>query len=111
VYWSGQPAVAGSSHEGMSGIVATARFFGTTKPKVAEQICKDRSVETVVTGNPESIVIESSHILGQPLPDKQNTMADLLWTAPHSVPVFLHLIYDDTVIKVYEVNHGSVSYH
>ena len=111
VYWSGQPAVAGSSHEGMSGIVATARFFGTSDPKVAEQVCRDRSVETVVTGNPESIVIESVHILGQPLPRYQNTMADILWDKPHSCPVFLHLIYDDTVIKVFEVNHGSVSYH
>jgi hypothetical protein len=111
VYWSDQPAVAGSSHEGMSGIVSTARFFGTTNPKLAQQVCNDRSVETVVTGNPEAIVIESAHILGQPLPTKQNTMADILWTKPHSCPVFLHLIYDDTVIKVFEVNHGSVSYH
>ena len=26
-YWSGQPAVAGSSHESLSGIAASARFF------------------------------------------------------------------------------------
>jgi hypothetical protein len=110
-YWSDQPAVAGSSHEGMSGIVATARFFSTTSGKEAEAICNERSVETVVTGNPEAIVIESAHILGKPLPEKQNTMADILWDRPHSCPVFLHLIYDDTVIKVFEVNHGSVSYH
>jgi hypothetical protein len=65
-------------------------------------------VETVVTGNPENIVIESSHILGQPLPDKQNTMADILWDKPHSAPYFLHLIWDDNVYKVFEVNHGHM---
>jgi len=110
VYWSGQPAVAGSSHESLPGIVDTARFFGATNTKLAEDLCNQRSVETVVTGDPEAIVIESAHILGQPLPAHQNTMADIMWEKPHSVPVFMHLIFDDTVIKVFEINHGSVGY-
>jgi len=111
VYWSGgQPALAGSSHESLPGIVATSRFFGATDPKVAETICKEFAVETVVTGNPENIVIESAHILGQPLPQKDNTIADILWEKPHSAPPFLHLVFDNNVIKVFEVNHGSVTY-
>lgn len=108
VYWSGQPALAGSSHESLPGIVETARFFSTTEPKVAQQVCDERYVETVVTGNPENIVIESSHILGQPLPQKDDTMADILWERPHSAPVFLHLVWDDNVYKVFEVNHGHL---
>ncbi len=110
-YWSDQPAVAGSSHEGMSGIVATAQFFGTRDPKVAQRICDERSVETVVLFDPDSIVTQSAHILSQPLPEKQNTMADILWNTPHSCPPFLHVIINDPVVKVFEVNHGSVSYH
>ena len=110
VYWSGQPAVAGSSHESLAGIVDSARFFETTNPKVAEAICNQRAVETVVMGNPANIVIESAHILGQPLPQKENTMADILWEKPHSAPLFLHLVYDDHVFMVFEVNHGSVTY-
>ena len=108
VYWSGQPAVAGSSHESLAGIVDTARFFSTTDPKVAEKICTQRAVETVVTGNPENIVIEvRAHALGQPLPQQENTMADILWERPHSAPLFLHLVFDNVVVKVFEVNHGS----
>jgi hypothetical protein len=109
VYWSDQPAVAGSSHESLPGIVDTARFYSTTDPKEAQSICDKRYVETVVTGNPENIVIESAHILGQPLPQQDNTMADILWERPHSAPVFLHLVWDDNVYKVFEVNHGYIT--
>ena len=109
-YWSGQPAVAGSSHESLAGIVATSRFFITTDPKAAEAICKDHLVETVVVGDSGNIVTQSAHILGQPLPEQNNTIADILWEKPSSGPPFLHRIYDDTVIKVFEVNHGSVTY-
>jgi hypothetical protein len=108
VYWSGQPGVAGTSHESLAGIVDSARFFATTDPKEAEKICNDRYVETVVIGSPENIVINSCHILGRPLPDKDNTMADILWERPHSAPYFLHLIRDDNVYKVFEVNHGHI---
>jgi hypothetical protein len=106
VYWSGQPAVAGSSHESLAGIVDTSRFFSTTDPKVAEAICTQRAVETVVTGNPGNIVVQSVHVLGQPLPQQDNTMADILWERPHSAPLFLHLVFDNNVVKVFEVNHG-----
>ncbi len=108
VYWSGQPAVAGSSHESLAGIVDTSRFFSTTDPKVAESICTQRAVETVVTGNPENIVVEAVHVLGQPLPQQDNTMADILWERPHSAPLFLHLVFDNNVVKVFEVNHGHM---
>ena len=110
VYWSGQPAVAGSSHESLSGIVDTARFFSTTDPKLAQTICNDRQVETVVTGMPGNIVGESVQILGQPLPQEDNTMADILWAKPHSAPSFLHIVFDDNVVKIFEVNHGSIIY-
>lgn len=107
-YWSGQPAVAGSSHESLAGIVDTARFFSTTDPKEAEAICAARNVETVVTGNPGTILEQSVQTLGQPRPMKDNTMADILWERPHSAPLFLHLVFDNSVVKVFEVNHGSI---
>jgi len=106
VYWSGQPAVAGSSHESLPGIVDTARFFVSVDPAEAEAICKERQVETVVTGDPGNIVDQSLKILGQP--QKENTMADILWQKPHSAPLFLHIVFDNNVVKVFEVNHGSI---
>ncbi len=109
-YWSGQPAVAGSSHESLPGIVDTARFFIATDPKEAQQIVDDRQVETVVSGQPLPIIEQSCKILGRPLPQKDDTMADILWIRPSSPPMFLHKVFDNTVIKVFEVNRGSVSY-
>jgi hypothetical protein len=109
VYWSGQPAVAGSSHESLPGIVDTARFFSTADPKLAQQICNDRKVETVVTGNPEPIIAQSVEILGQPLPQDETTMADILWLRPSSPPMFLHVVLNGPVLKVFEVNHGSIT--
>ncbi len=108
VYWSGQPAVAGSSHESLAGIVDTSRFFETTDPAVAQQVCDERKVQSVVIGNPENIVVESAHVLGQPLPQHENTMADILWDKPHSAPIFLHVVFDNNVFKVFEVNHGFI---
>ena len=108
VYWSGQPAVAGSSHESLAGIVDTSRFYAATDPKVAQQICDQRKVETIVLGNPEDIIDQSEHILGQPLPMQENTMADVLYEKPHSAPMFCHIVFDNIVIKVFEVNHGSI---
>ena len=107
-YWSGQPAVAGSSHESLAGIVDESRFFLTRDPKVAEQICNQRDVETIVTGNSENIVIEAAHVLGQPLPEKENTMADILWVKPSSAPYFVHLVFNNNVYHVFEVNHGHI---
>ena len=106
-YWSGQPAVAGSSHESLPGIVDTARFFSATDPKVAEAVCNERKVETVVTGDPAHIVDQSEQILGQPEPTR-DTMADILWKRPHSAPLFLHIVMDNNVVKVFEVNHGFI---
>ena len=107
-YWSGQPALAGSSHESLSGIVDTSRFFVTTDPKAAERICNDRQVETIFIGDPSDIVDQSAKILGQPFPQKENTMADILYQKPHSAPIFLHIVFDNIVIKVFEVNHGFI---
>ena len=108
VYWSGQPAVAGSSHESLAGIVDTARFFSTTDPKEAEAVCTERQVETVVTGNPGNIVDQSAQLLGHPETTQENTMADILWARPHSAPLFLHIVFDNNVVKVFEVNHGHI---
>jgi len=105
-YWSGEPAVAGSSHESLSGIVDTALFFTATDPAVAEAICSQRQVETVVIGDPGTVLDQSLQILGEP--ERRNTMAEILWEKPHSAPPFLHIVFDNIVVKVFEVNHGTM---
>jgi len=108
VYWSGQPGVAGSSHESLSGIVATARFFSATDGMAAKAITDERCVETVVVGEPGPIDANSQDILGQPPTPNVDTMADVLWERPHSAPRFLHVIFDNNVVKVFQMNHGWI---
>ena len=48
-YWSGQPGVAGSSHEALTGTLATARFFLAPGPDKAESIARGLGVRWVLT--------------------------------------------------------------
>jgi len=76
-YWSGQPAVAGTGHEGIAGILDTARFFLTEDPKEAREILERRKVKLVVAGDPSRAVKNSMDILGKPSPRKP--LAEQLW--------------------------------
>jgi len=76
LYFSGHPIVSGSSHEGMTGIVASAKFFTATSWTDAEQILERRKVRWIVVwDNPRlayPILTTSQRILGLP----QSTDAD-----------------------------------
>ena len=76
-YWSGQPAVAGSGHEGIEGIVDSARFFLCTDPVVAREILRARRVRNVVASDSARAVENASLILGQKPPE--NALAERLW--------------------------------
>lgn len=76
-YWSGQPAVAGSGHEGISGIVDSARFFLSTNPVEAREILERRGVRLVVASDSARAIENSSTILGLLPPEKP--LAERLW--------------------------------
>ncbi len=76
-YWSGQPAVAGSGHEGIDGIVDSARFFLSTDPIVAREILSARRVRTVVASDSARAVENASRILNCPPPEAP--LAERLW--------------------------------
>jgi len=71
LYFSGHPIVSGSSHEGMSGIVDSAKFFAATTWGEAEQILDRRKVRWVVVwDNPDlvyPVLGNSESILGLPI--------------------------------------------
>lgn len=101
-YWSGQPCVAGSSHESLPGIVDTARFYMSTDPDLARQILAARRVSYVIAYEPDRILQTSSALLGQPIPTR--SMAETLYLAPQSAPPFLSLVYSNPYFRVYAVN-------
>lgn len=76
-YWSGQPAVAGSGHEGIDGIVDSARFYLSTDPVVAREILQARRVRTVVASDSARAVENASQILGCAPPE--GALAERLW--------------------------------
>jgi len=78
LYFSGQPIVSGSSHCGISGIVASAKFFTATSWADAERTLRERQVRWVVVWDDplyEFPLLNSSRgILG--LPDVSDDAKD-----------------------------------
>jgi hypothetical protein len=67
-YWSGQPGVAGSSHESLPGIVASAHFFLATDWQKAREILSARQVQWVFAYDADRVAQNSAAIPGEPVP-------------------------------------------
>ena len=117
LYFSGQPIVSGSSHCGISGIVASAEFFACTSWPAAERILRERQVRWVVVWDDQNIyngqqlvyplVNNSCGILGLPFVSDDNqgdvnsTMAQILFS-DENLPDSLHLRGVTPQLKLYE---------
>lgn len=98
-YWSGQPGVAGTSHQSLAGTVDSARFFMTPDPKEAAAILKERGVRWVVihdlpiantSPSQYPAVNNSAVILGRPL--VAESMGWLLAENPRRAPAYLRYV-------------------
>jgi hypothetical protein len=76
-YWSGQPGVAGSSHQSLPGIVTTARFFLAPDAPAAEKMVRDLGVKWVVTDDPDRLLATSRDLLNQPASTGSSFVAHL----------------------------------
>jgi hypothetical protein len=86
-YWSGQPGVAGSSHESLPGIVDASAFFLATTPLEAAEILRRREVRTVVADIPAHVLPISAEILGRAAP--REALGAVLGAEEPKAPVFL----------------------
>jgi hypothetical protein len=86
-YWSGQPAVAGSSHESLSGIEDRARFFLAEDWQSAREILQNHKVNWVIAYDFERVAQNSSAILGLGVP--QHPLCYVMDRTPARVPRFL----------------------
>jgi hypothetical protein len=111
LYFSGQPIVSGSSHAGMTGIVASAKFFSTTSWPEAERILRQRRVRWIVVwDNPifvYPLLNTSLGILGQPaVTDVDSGLANLtmaqVLVAGSDLPQGLSLRGVTSHLKLYE---------
>jgi len=98
-YWSGQPCVAGSSHESLPGTVDASRFYLSTDPDEAEALLVRRRVACVVAYEPDRVLTVSTSILGEP--ERPNAMGRILYERPHSPPAFMELVYSNAAFRLY----------
>ena len=100
-YWSGQPAVAGSSHEALPGTVDTARFYLETDARVALDLLRERQVRWVVAYEPQRVLdATAAPLLGRPVPPR--CLGNILYARPRLAPTFLRLAFANEYFKVYE---------
>jgi hypothetical protein len=101
-YWSGQPGVAGSSHQSLDGIDETARFFLAASVSASpRQVLARHGVDWVVVCDSDRVLSNSSILLGSPTP--QHPLCVTLDLSPSSAPSFLALVSQNQTGKLFQV--------
>jgi hypothetical protein len=100
-YWSGQPGVAGSSHESLAGIKDSARFFVGQDWGTARKLLENHKVAWVIAYDSERAAQNSAEILGVAAP--QQPVCFVLDKAATRAPPFLILSVQNGIAKLYRV--------
>jgi hypothetical protein len=100
-YWSGQPAIAGSSHESLAGIVDSARFFLAQDWQKAREILLRRRVTWVFAYDADRAAQNSAAILGEPIPG--HPMCWVIDRRPSQAPGYLVLSAQNGAGRVFRV--------
>jgi len=98
-YWSGQPGIAGSSHESLDGIADSARFFLCDDWQKARQILQNHKVEWIFAYDSERVTQNSASILSQAVP--AFPVCRVLDRTPGQVPRFLIFAAQNGTCKLY----------
>lgn len=101
-YWSGQPGVAGSSHESLEGIDQSASFFLSDNLEEERGILKKRHVAWVFAYDSERVAQNSAAILKRPVP--LQPLCGVLDRTPSQAPPFLIFFAQNPTCKLYRVN-------
>jgi len=104
-YWSGQPGVAGSSHESLTGIEETARFFLSDNLQEARAIVEKCHVAWVFAYDSDRVAQNSAAILNEPCPLRP--VCRVLDRTPSQAPTFLIFSVQNPTCKLYGVAVGQ----
>ncbi|MEI6279979.1 MAG: hypothetical protein WCQ16_11460 [Verrucomicrobiae bacterium] len=96
VWWSGQPCVAGTSHQSLPGIADTAEFF--LSEGTGRKILERREAGYIFSYEPDRVAANSAQILGRGVPS--NPLARRLHDQPHSAE--FPLLYANRFFKVFQ---------
>ncbi|HEY8900919.1 MAG TPA: hypothetical protein VIM61_10955 [Chthoniobacterales bacterium] len=105
-YWSGQPCVAGSSHESLGGIVDTAQFYLADNDATAREILQRRNVTYVVAYEPSRVISTSAAVLGEAAP--RGRLAELLYRDSGPNLPWLERVFATPWYKIYEVKRDGL---
>jgi len=100
-YWSGQPGVAGSSHESLNGIEGSARFFLSDDLQSEREILQNHRVAWVYAYDSDRVAQNSAAILNEPLP--LHPLCRVLDRTPGQTPRLLILSAQTAAFKLYRV--------
>lgn len=100
-YWSGQPGVAGSSHEALDGIEQSARFFLASNPETGRAILAKTRAAWVLVYDADRTLGNSSALLG--LSPPENALGRVLDRTPAQAPAFLQLASQNPACKLFRV--------
>jgi hypothetical protein len=100
-YWSGQPSVAGSSHESLHGIENSARIFVSQDWVMVRKLLESHKIAWVIVYDSERTAQNSAEILGIAVP--QQSICFVLDKTATRAPPFLVLSAQDGVAKLYRV--------
>ena len=101
VYWSGQPGVAGSSHESLNGIEDSARFFLSEDLQKAREILRNHRVAWIFAYDSDRVAQNSAAVLNQELP--VHPLCRVLDRTPGHAPRFLIFSAQTGAFKLYRV--------
>ena len=97
VWWSGQPCVAGTSHQSLPGIVDVSEFFFSEGS--GSEILKKRNAGYIFAYEPDRVISNSAQILARPAPP--SPLARRLYDHPRGVD--FPILYANRFFKVFEV--------
>ena len=98
-YWSGQPGVAGSSHESLNGIEESARFFLSEDSQKGREILEKRHVVWVLAYDSDRVAQNSAAVLNQAVPLRP--LCRVLDRTPSQAPPFLIFSAQNPTCKLY----------
>jgi len=100
-YWSGQPGVAGSSHESLNGIEESARFFLSENLQKARELLEKHHVAWVLAYDSDRVAQNSAAVLNEPL--CREPLCRVLDRTPSQAPPFLVFSAQAPACKLYAV--------
>jgi hypothetical protein len=100
-YWSGQPAVAGSSHESLDGIADSARFFLSENLLTAREILEHHKVVWVFAYDSDRVAANSAAILDMSIP--AHPLCRTIDRTPAQAPRYLIFSGQNATAKIFRV--------